>query len=298
MNFRRLFFSGFVFSCCLCAGSLHAQLFFSESFDYADGDLDTVSGGVWTTHNGDPPSVQVVGGQAVISSPGLADHNRLTGIVAGVNDVWYYAVRFSVELGVGDAINNDYFAHFKDDSTFGFNARLAPSAPADPANDFSLQIWASSGGDGMVDWDGDFSFGEELVCVVRWNNGTGEATLWVNPVDESSVSVTDDEVADAMRPVESVAFRQDGGDGMNGSSVVSVDALAAGTDFATVLSEVQPMGFLLGDVNCDGVVDLLDVGPFVDLLTIGGFDAKADIDMNGVVELLDVAPFVALLSGN
>jgi len=53
---------------------------------------------------------------------------------------------------------------------------------------------------------------------------------------------------------------------------------------------------LVGDVNCDGVVDLLDIGPFVDLITSGGFSPKADIDGNGVVDLLDVGPFVALLS--
>ncbi len=54
---------------------------------------------------------------------------------------------------------------------------------------------------------------------------------------------------------------------------------------------------LLGDVNCDGVVSLLDVDPFVELLTTGGFSAKADINGDGVVSLLDVDPFVALLVG-
>ena len=53
---------------------------------------------------------------------------------------------------------------------------------------------------------------------------------------------------------------------------------------------------LVGDVNCDGVIDLLDIGPFVDLITNGEFSAKGDIDGNGVVDLLDVGPFVALLS--
>ena len=56
-------------------------------------------------------------------------------------------------------------------------------------------------------------------------------------------------------------------------------------------------GFLLGDVNCDGVVDLLDVAPFVDLVINGGFSAKADINMDGFVDLLDVAPFVNILTG-
>ena len=57
------------------------------------------------------------------------------------------------------------------------------------------------------------------------------------------------------------------------------------------------LGGLLGDVNCDGAVDLLDVGPFVDLLTAGDFSAKADINGDGAVDLLDVGPFVDLLAG-
>ena len=54
---------------------------------------------------------------------------------------------------------------------------------------------------------------------------------------------------------------------------------------------------LLGDVNLDGSIDLLDVAPFVELITSGDFQAEADINQDGVVNLLDVGPFVGLLSG-
>ena len=53
-----------------------------------------------------------------------------------------------------------------------------------------------------------------------------------------------------------------------------------------------------GDVNCDGVVNLLDVAPFVEAISIGQFNAKADINDDGMVNLLDVGPFVSLLSGD
>ncbi len=53
--------------------------------------------------------------------------------------------------------------------------------------------------------------------------------------------------------------------------------------------------FVLGDINCDGDVNLLDVAPFVDALT-GMYNAKADINEDGVVDLLDVAPFVDLFT--
>ena len=77
----------------------------------------------------------------------------------------------------------------------------------------------------------------------------------------------------------------------------SIDFSAlAGDQFYCI--EYSPSGGLVGDINCDGVINLLDVAPFVDLLTNGGFSTKADINGDGAVNLLDVAPFVALLSGN
>ncbi|MEM9411390.1 MAG: hypothetical protein AAGA30_09770, partial [Planctomycetota bacterium] len=54
---------------------------------------------------------------------------------------------------------------------------------------------------------------------------------------------------------------------------------------------------LLGDVNLDGLVDLLDVAPFVDILANGGFQKEADTNEDGIVSLLDVGPFVDILTG-
>jgi hypothetical protein len=55
--------------------------------------------------------------------------------------------------------------------------------------------------------------------------------------------------------------------------------------------------FVLGDVNKDGAVDLLDVSPFVELLSDGGFQCEADINGDGQLDLLDVEPFVDLIAG-
>ena len=54
---------------------------------------------------------------------------------------------------------------------------------------------------------------------------------------------------------------------------------------------------ILGDVNQDGAVNLLDVNPFVELLTNGQFQAEGDINQDGAVNLLDVDPFVDILTG-
>jgi hypothetical protein len=54
---------------------------------------------------------------------------------------------------------------------------------------------------------------------------------------------------------------------------------------------------LLGDVNRDGMVNLLDVAPFVNLITTGTFQTQADMNQDGEVNLLDVNPFIQALTG-
>ena len=54
---------------------------------------------------------------------------------------------------------------------------------------------------------------------------------------------------------------------------------------------------LKGDVNEDGWVNLLDVAPFVNILTgAAPFNSNADITCDGSVNLLDVGGFIGLLS--
>ena len=68
-------------------------------------------------------------------------------------------------------------------------------------------------------------------------------------------------------------------DDQNGSLIVTVEAV------------------LLGDVNRDGAVNLLDVGPFIDLLNTGSFQSEGDMNGDGAVNLLDVDLFISALGG-
>ena len=88
---------------------------------------------------------------------------------------------------------------------------------------------------------------------------------------------------------------------------VSVSGAAEHVSFCSVrashFNTAEPLNVtfgkavLLGDVNCDGSVNLLDVGPFVDLISAGEYLDKADMNQDGQVNLLDVGPFVAALAG-
>ena len=59
---------------------------------------------------------------------------------------------------------------------------------------------------------------------------------------------------------------------------------------------VATLDIVLGDADENGVVNFLDIAPFIGLLTSGNFLAQADIDRNGMVDFNDIAPFINLLS--
>ena len=55
-----------------------------------------------------------------------------------------------------------------------------------------------------------------------------------------------------------------------------------------------------GDVNLDGVVNFLDISPFIIALTMGNmgeFQAQADCNDDGAVDFLDISPFIIALTG-
>ena len=53
-----------------------------------------------------------------------------------------------------------------------------------------------------------------------------------------------------------------------------------------------------GDVNMDGIINFLDISPFILALSSpGGAPAEADCNCDGIVNFLDIAPFINKLAG-
>ena len=78
---------------------------------------------------------------------------------------------------------------------------------------------------------------------------------------------------------------------------IDVNPAVPVTANASVVLTGELMPFVLGDVNCDGVVNLLDVIPFIDAVANDVFNPKADINQDNAVNLLDVDGFVQLIAG-
>ena len=87
----------------------------------------------------------------------------------------------------------------------------------------------------------DLLLNTSYFIVVRYNVGTGESKLWLNPVDETSSGLMAPD-SPSLSSIEAFTFRQNGGIG-----VVCVDDLKIGTAF----SDVAPFGLRITKVGAD-----------------------------------------------
>ena len=71
------------------------------------------------------------------------------------------------------------------------------------------------------------------------------------------------------------------------------DSFAAGSTISVALPATT---VLLGDVNLDGIVNFLDISPFIQRLSNQVLQAEADVNQDGVVSFLDISPFIMILT--
>ena len=86
----------------------------------------------------------------------------------------------------------------------------------------------------------------------------------------------------------------------SGQLVINYRLDGSSTDFPDGVAVWSPANVVaapvLGDVSMDGVVDFLDISPFIAVLSAGGNQAEGDINRDGEVNFLDISPFIQLLS--
>ncbi len=253
------------------AASVPAQAgtFFTDTFNYPDGNLTVedgtggdVSGGLWVPHSGTGfgGPIDVTGGQAQLLNSGSEDAHRETGGFNSAGTTWYYAAMITVNdtrAVSTDPINNDYFAHFWGPS-FAFRGRAYLDDPnvADPTK-FTLGLSATSGGQ-TAKWGSDLNFGQQYKVVVSFEFDTGVSQLWVDPVDVNSTSIADVGGAAAGSFVSALALRQDFvGDTPNNQ--ILVDAVSIGDMFGSVVTDVmvpEPASMVLALAGLVGMASL------------------------------------------
>ena len=302
--------AGASFAWCSAA---NAQMIFSEDFEggtgaLLDGTTEDTSGATWTangfaTDNGVldvfPDNFE---GAATLEVALVVDTVYTLSMDVTTNAPEWLGIGFSENPPSIDPNTGETFLNRPQDRFAQSGGRawflLRPSDP------LVMQVEIFGGGSPgtgtsnvIPDIGTDFSgpLMTRTMTVVLDTASTGfTADFLIDGVSQSSGFQPLFEDNDALIALTDVSLLANVGFTWEGQSpggvagAITVDNFAFSADGGKVL---------VGDVNCDGNIDLLDVAPFVDLLTAGGFDPKADINDDGNVDLLDVAPFVELLTG-
>ena len=142
--------------------------------------------------------------------------------------------------------------------------------------------------------------GESFSTGIFVADADGQLTEIVRTGDV--IDASDDPLTEDLRTVALLRFGAEDDTGgltssFNNSGQLAFYAFFAdGSEAIIVSSRAVARPVPLGDCNQDGVVNFLDIAPFIAILSSGGFRVEADINEDGIVNFLDISPFVVILS--
>ncbi len=234
----------FVFAALFAATTANAATLLTEDFSYPDGSL--VPNGGWVNHSGTAGDLLVDSGAAVVEhgAPSEDAHVKFvgtplsSGVVTATFDI---VVDDDTVIGGGDY---EYFAHFMEEGTFNFVARLDIVAPED-GGDYTLGISADTSTAQAV-LGVDFAFGDTVAVTLSYDISTAIATLSAGGETEfSSVGNTND-------LVDSFAFRQS--DSSNNETIIVDNLVVTGPD--PVVPEPTSVALVLFGASAFGAVSM------------------------------------------
>jgi hypothetical protein len=181
-----------------------APLPLSETFSYPNGDL--VPNGGWANFSGAILDVQVVSGRAVGSGPNANDDH--VGFTAQATTAKTYACFLAKIPAITGAPKPIYFFALKDAGTANFVSRVYV-LPITGGFTFGLSHSSTSATVGVVAWSAaTLLYDHDYNIVVNYDPGAHSSTMWVDPVNESSTSVSIVNAAIPALAVSTVALRQ------------------------------------------------------------------------------------------
>ncbi|WP_115461033.1 T9SS type A sorting domain-containing protein [Winogradskyella aurantiaca] len=222
------------------------QVIVAESFSYPDGSL--VPNGGWLNSSGAEGDLLVESGKAVVQHGTPSEDVEIT--FSAVNGDIYAGFDFSVDdLGApySDAGTDfEYFAHFS------FRAQM-DIVPPTGGGDYSVGI--SSDDNTAEDvWATDLTYGVTYRAIIRFNQDTGTATLWIDPTMSSDTSITGS--PDGAFSVTSFDLRQSDSDE---NETIRVDDLMIGQTFNDVVTFAEQTDPAI-NIDSPGDGEVLDSG--------------------------------------
>jgi hypothetical protein len=213
----------------------NTAVIFTDSFDYdTSGNITVQSTGLWTAHSSaNSGPIQVGSGVVTINGANSEDINApLIGAPYTTNSATVLYSSFKVNFSALPTLSGTYFAHFKDDTIFGFMGRVWASTLNAASGSFRIGIGNGTGATNSVgQFPLDLSLSTTYTIVTKLDISNAVATIWINPATEADTHVTDPTVLDPTNRVSIFAYalRQSGGEG-----TLAMDDLRVGTSFTAV----------------------------------------------------------------
>ncbi len=207
----------------LISATSYGQVILAEDFDYPDGSL--VPNGGWASTSGTAGDFLVSSGEAVVQHGTPSEDVEIA--FSPVNGDIYAGFDFSVDdLGApysSMGTDFEYFAHLS------FRAQV-DIVPPSGGGDYSVGI-SSDPNTAEAVWATDLTFGTTYRAIIRFNQDTGTAELWINPASSADTSIVGSD--DGPTSITSFDLRQSDSDE---NETIRVDDLMIGQTFNDVLT--------------------------------------------------------------
>jgi len=184
------------------APAMAASLVF-DTFTYANGDL--VPNGGWANYSGATADVQVASGHARIV-PANANDDHILFAAQPLTAKTYACFDVTVEPFAASA-KPVYFAELKDGGAANLVSRVYV-LPVAGGWTFGISHSSTSATVGVTPWGVALSSGVQYHVVINYDPVAHTSTLWVNPANELSTSVTNTNANVAALAVSGFGLRQ------------------------------------------------------------------------------------------
>ena len=211
-----------------------AAIILSDSFDYTNGPLVTVSDGTWGTHSGTTGQVQVLSGKVLLAYTNSEDVSVQLGQSYPATSAIALFASFTVNFTRFPAGAGDFFAHFKAGGTSGFRDKIYATTNGVPTGFFRVGVANTNNDVPTVILTNNLSLNTDYTLLTRYVLSNATSTLWLNPAAESDPGVT---AADVSTASAESAFALREGDHIG---ILCFDNLIIGTNFSDVLPNLPP----------------------------------------------------------
>ena len=248
----------FILLLAICTSTLSfGQVILTDDFSYADGSL--VGNGNWARVSGTAGDFLVSSNKAVVQHGTPSEDVKIP--FTQVSGDVYVSFDFSVDdLGaVYTKSDNEYFAHL------GFIAKVYV-VPASNGGDYTVGL-SSKGNTADVTWATDLTFDQSYRAILKFDQVTGSAQLWIDATASTETSISGTE--SGASTVNSFHLRQSDS---SENETIRIDNLIVSQTFNDATTSVKNdaiTGFsMYPNPVSDGVLNVLSASTSVKEVSI------------------------------